>query len=91
MKKTNLPSPTLYWKLVGSLIHLIITYPSTSFAIHIANKIMNASHHLHLIAIHRIICYLTGTSHCGPFLRHGTSLELTIYNDADWALCPDSR
>jgi hypothetical protein len=35
--------------------------------------------------------YLWGTLDYGLLLRHSASSELTIYTDADWAGCPNTR
>jgi hypothetical protein len=38
----------------------------------------------------RTLCYLRGTLDFG-LLRRFASSELTVYTDADWASCPDTR
>ncbi|XP_022872878.1 uncharacterized protein LOC111391836 [Olea europaea var. sylvestris] len=86
-----LPNPTLYRKLVGSLIYLTITRPNISFAVHTVSKFMDTPCHLHFVAIRRIIHYLIGTSHRGLFFPRGMPFELKAYSDADWAGYPDSR
>ena len=45
----------------------------------------------HLSAVKRILRYLRGTLDHGLLLRHGAASELTVYTDADWAGCPDTR
>jgi hypothetical protein len=37
------------------------------------------------------LCYLRGTLDYGLLLRRSASSELTVYTDADWAGCPDTR
>lgn len=86
-----LEDPTLYRKLVGSLIYLTTTRPDISFAVHTVSKFMQSPRHLHLSAVHRIIRYLIGTSKRGLFFPTGSSLQLQAYSDADWAGCPDTR
>ncbi|RVW84805.1 Retrovirus-related Pol polyprotein from transposon RE1 [Vitis vinifera] len=53
-----LDDPTLYRLLVGSLIYLTTTRPDISYAVHLVNQFMTSPRHLHLSAVHRIICYL---------------------------------
>lgn len=86
-----LEDPTLYRKLVGSLIYLTITRPDISYAVHIVSKFMQAPRHLHLSAVRRIIRYILGTPSRGLFFPTGSSLKLQAYSDADWAGCPDTR
>ena len=43
--------PSLYRKLVGSLIYLTITRPNISFAVHTVSKFMQNPRHLHLTEI----------------------------------------
>jgi hypothetical protein len=45
----------------------------------------------HLTAVKRILRYLQGTSDLGLFLSCTASSALTVYTDADWAGCPDTR
>jgi len=86
-----LEDPTLYRRLVGSLIYLTITHPGISFAVHTVSRFMQSPQHLHLSAVHCIIQYLLGTSNRGLFFPAGSSLQLRAYGDANWAGCPDTR
>ena len=86
-----LSDPTLYRKLVGSLIYLTITRPDISYAVHIVSKFMQCPRHFHLSAVKRIIRYILGTPNRGLFFPSGSSLKLQAYSDADWAGCPDTR
>jgi hypothetical protein len=45
----------------------------------------------HLTAMKRTLRYLRGTLDYGLLLRRSASSELTVYTDADWAGCPDTR
>jgi hypothetical protein len=45
----------------------------------------------HLTAMKRNLRYLRGTLDYGLLLRHSASSELTVYTNADWAGCPDTR
>ncbi|CAL8152955.1 unnamed protein product [Prunus armeniaca] len=86
-----LEDPTIYRKLVGSLIYLTITRLDISYDVYTISKFMQAPRHLHLFAVRRIICYILSTPSCGLFFPTGSSLQLQVYSDADWADCPDTR
>lgn len=86
-----MPDPLLYRQLVGNLNYLTITRPDISFAVQQVSQFMHSPRHLHMAAVHRIVCYLKGTSHRGLFFPANTSLTLLAYSDADWAGCPDTQ
>ena len=45
----------------------------------------------HLAALKRILRYVRGTLHMGLLLQPSRSSDLTVYSDADWVSCPDTR
>jgi len=45
----------------------------------------------HLGAMKRILHYLQGTLDLGLHLHRTTPTDLTVYTDADWTGCPDTR
>jgi len=45
----------------------------------------------HLVAAKRILRYLQGTISHGLVIPRSTPTQLTVYTDADWAGCPDTR
>ena len=53
-----LEEPTLYRRLVGSLIYLTTTRPDISYAVHQVSQFMSSPRHLHLFAVRSIIRYL---------------------------------
>ena len=83
--------PTLYRRLVGSLIYLTTTRPDISYAVHQVSQFMSSPRHLHFAAVRRIIRYLKGSSARGLFFPKASSLQLMAYSDADWAGCLDTR
>ncbi|XP_019072894.1 retrovirus-related Pol polyprotein from transposon RE1 [Vitis vinifera] len=86
-----LADPSLYRKLVGSLVYLTITRPDISFAVQQVSQFLQTPRHLHLAAVRRIIRYVQGTSTRGLFFLAGNSTRLAAYSDADWAGCADTR
>ena len=62
-----LDEPTLYRRLVGSLIYLTTTRPDISYAVHQVSQFMSSPRHLHLATVRRIIRYLRGSPTRGLF------------------------
>ena len=52
---------------------------------------MTAPRHLHLTAVKRIIRYLLRTVPRGLYYPKDNLLHLTVYAEADWAGCQDTR
>jgi hypothetical protein len=86
-----LADPSLYRKLVGSLVYLTITRPDISFAVQQVSQFLQTPRHLHLTAVRRIIRYVHGTPTHGLFFPASNSTHLAAYSDADWAGCADTR
>jgi hypothetical protein len=86
-----LADPSLYRKLVGSLVYLTITRPDVSFAVKQVSQFLQTPRHLHLTAVRRIIRYVHGTSASGFFFPATNSTRIAAYSDADWAGCADTR
>ena len=73
-----LVDPSLYQKLVGSLVYLTITRSDISFFVHQVNQFLQTPHHLHLDVVHKIICYVQGTSSRGLFFLQAILLVLLL-------------
>ena len=86
-----LNEPTLYRRLVGSLIYLTTTRLDISYFVHQVNQFMSSLRHLHLAAVCPTIHYLRGSPTHGLFFPTDTSLQLVAYSDVDWAGCPDTH
>jgi hypothetical protein len=52
---------------------------------------MHDPYECHLALIKRILRYVRGTTSFGLHLHASSSTSLTVYTDADWAGCPDTR
>lgn len=59
--------PTLYRRLVGSLIYLTIIHPYISFVVQVVNQFVSQPRRPHLLALYRIIHYLKDTCDQGLF------------------------
>ena len=78
-----LDDPTLYQRLVGSLIYLTTTRPDISYVVHQVSQFMTSPWHLYLVVVQLIIRYLRGSPTRGLFFPIGSSLQLVAYSDAD--------
>ena len=85
-----LANPSLYRKLVGSLVYLTITRSGVSFAIQQVSQFLQTPRHLHLATVRRIIRYVQGTSTRSLFFPTCNSTHLAANSDADWAGCEDT-
>jgi len=83
--------PTAYRSLAGALQYLTFTRPDIAYAVQQVCLHMHDPCEPHLAALKRILCYIRGTLHLGLLLRPSSQSELTVYSDADWAGCPDTR
>jgi hypothetical protein len=83
--------PTHFRSLALALQYLTFTRPNITYAIQQICLHMHDPQEPHLATMKRTLCYLWGTLDYGLLLRCSASFELTVYTDADWAGCPDTR
>ncbi|KAL6317827.1 hypothetical protein AAG906_030581 [Vitis piasezkii] len=62
-----LSNPSLYRRLVGSLVYLTVTRPDISYAVHQVSQYLSAPRSTHYAAVLRILRYLKGTLFHGLF------------------------
>ncbi|RVW98117.1 Retrovirus-related Pol polyprotein from transposon TNT 1-94 [Vitis vinifera] len=86
-----LSNPSLYRRLVGSLVYLTVTRPDISYAIHQVSQYLSAPRSTHYAAVLRILRYLKGTIFHGLFYSAQSPLVLRAFSDADWAGDPTDR
>nr|CAB3464295.1 unnamed protein product [Digitaria exilis] len=77
--------------LAGALQWLTFTRPDIAYAVQQVCLHMHDPREPHLAALKRILRYIRGTLDLGLLLRPSTTVDLTVYTDADWAGCPDTR
>ena len=80
-----LSNPSLYRRLVGSLVYLTVTHPDISYAVHQVSQYLSAPRFTHYAAVLRILRYLKGTLFHGLFYSAQSPLVLRAFSDADWA------
>ena len=71
-----LEDPTVFRRLVGSLLYLTMTRPDISHAIHTMSQFVSNPYKPHLAAVYRILRYLEGTRNRGLFYPSKASLKL---------------
>lgn len=86
-----LSDPKKYRRLVGRLVYLSITRPELCYTIHLLSQFMQQPREAHWTAALRVVRYLKGCPGQGILFRADSNLELSIYVDADWSSCPESR
>jgi hypothetical protein len=70
---------------------MTFTRPDITYAVQQVCLHMHAPRDSHLVALKRILRYVRGTLHLGLQLHRSNIEELTVYSDADWAGCPETR
>ncbi|XP_047963810.1 uncharacterized mitochondrial protein AtMg00810-like [Salvia hispanica] len=83
--------PARYRRLIGRLLYLCITRPDITFAVHKLSQYVSKPCIEHWEASERVLRYLKSTPGHGLFYSSETSPTLSIFADADWAACPDTR
>ena len=82
---------TLYCSLVGALYYLTITRPDLAHSVNSVSQYLHAPTDDHFQAVKRILRYVKGTLHYGLSFTVSSPATITVYSDADWAGCPDTR
>lgn len=83
--------PTFYRSITGALQYATLTRPDISYSVQQACLFMHDPRAPHLAHVKRILRYLKGTLDHGLLINSSSPTSLTVYSDADWAGCPDTR
>ena len=86
-----LSNPSLYRRLVGSLVYLTVTRPDISYVVHQVSQYLSAPRSTHYVAVLCILRYLKDTLFHGLFYSAQSLLVLHAFSDADWAGDPTDR
>ena len=78
-----LSNPSLYRRLVGSLVYLTVTRPDISYAVHQVSQYLSPPRSTHYAVVLRILQYLKGTIFHGLFYSAQSPLVLRAFSDAD--------
>ncbi|XP_021321755.1 uncharacterized protein LOC110437601 [Sorghum bicolor] len=82
---------TSYRHLAGALQYLTVTRPDIAFAVQQVCLHMHDPCEPHLALLKCILRYVRGTTSHGLLLRASSNFNITVYSDADWAGCPETR
>ena len=77
-------SPSLYRRLVGSLVYLTVTRQEISYVVHQVSQYLSAPQSTHYATVLRILRYLKGTLFHGLFYSTQSPLVLCAFSDVDW-------
>lgn len=80
-----------YRRLIGRLFYICITRPDLAFVVHKLSQYVSKPYTVHMAAAQRIPKYIKGTIGKGLILSSSCNLELSVFANADWAACPDTR
>ncbi|KAM2656151.1 hypothetical protein EV1_011694 [Malus domestica] len=83
-------SPEHYRSIVGALQYVTFTRPDIAFSVNQCCQFMHSPMTSHVVAVKRILRYLSGTLDYGLSFKPG-KLHLQAYSDADWAGEPNDR
>ena len=86
-----LSNPSLYRRLVGSLVYLIVTRPDISYDVHQVSQYLSAPRSTHYIVVLHILRYLKGTPFQSLFYSAQSPLILRAFFDANWVGDPIDR
>lgn len=84
-------NPSLYKRLVGSLVYLTVTLPDISYIVHQVSQYLSAPRSTHYATILRILRYLKGTLFHDFFYSAQSPLILRAFSDTDWVGDPTDR
>eukprot|EP00253_Pinus_taeda_P009712 PITA_09712 len=77
--------PSLYKRIVGSLMYLTATRPDIMFAVSLISRFMERTKEAHWQATKRILRYVKGTKRLGILYTTSECSNLIGYTDSDWA------
>nr|XP_028953280.1 uncharacterized protein LOC114822633 [Malus domestica] len=83
-------SPEQYRSIVGALQYVTFTRPNIAFSVNQCCQFMHSPMTSHVVAVKRILRYLSGTIYYGLSFKPG-KLHLQAYSDVDWAGDPNDR
>jgi hypothetical protein len=79
----DVPDPTLYHSITGTLQYATLTHPDISYYVQQACLYMHDPRLLHLSHVKRILRYMKGTLDHGLLLNSSSPTSLRVYSDGD--------
>ncbi|XP_023924068.1 uncharacterized mitochondrial protein AtMg00810-like [Quercus suber] len=90
-KGKELKDPSMYRRLIGSLLYLNITQPDITFVGHKLSQFMAKPRLPHLQAANRILQYVKGSPSQGLSFSSKFELHIKAFANVEWAACPNTR
>lgn len=87
---TWISDPILYRTIVDYHTYLKTTPPDIFNVIQVVIQSMSNPRHVHRSVVLHITQYLQRSSRCVILFFKGSSMQLTTYDDIDWAGCPNT-
>ena len=78
-----LSNPSLYRRLVGSLVYLTVTCPDISYAVHQVSQYLFTQRSIHYAVVLLILRYLKSTLFHGLFYSAQSPLVLYVFSNVD--------
>ena len=82
---------SLYRSMIGILLYLTANRPAICFSVGVCARYQARPKESHLMAVKKIIRYVSGTTDHGKWFTSDTNTHLARYNDVDWAGNVDDR
>jgi hypothetical protein len=82
---SELVDPTMYMKLIGSLMYLANIRPNICFVLNTLSQFMVESKQVHWVATKHVLMYVCGIVGFGLKYVRGGGVRLHGYSDTDWA------
>jgi hypothetical protein len=87
----NLVDQTLNRSVIGSLLYLTASRPDIVFSVCMCARFQANPKKAHLRAVKIILRYLKHTPSVGLWYPKGTTFDLIVYSDSDYASCKIDR
>jgi hypothetical protein len=88
---SKIVDPTVYRRLIGSLMYLVNTRPDISFVVNSLSQFMVDPRRVHWIAVKHLLSYLRGTMEYRLLYEHSGGVRLAGFTDAVWDGCAEDR
>ena len=82
---------TLYKSVIGKLQYIVHSRPNIALSIGIVARFLASPRENRLMAVKRIMRYLTRTKEFGLYNKKNEKFELRAYTDVDWSVHIDDR
>ena len=87
----SLSNPSIYRRLVSSLVYLTVTRLDISYSVHQVSHNLSAPRSTYYVVVLHILRYLKGTLFYGLFYSAQSSLVLRAFSNTDWVGDPTDR